>query len=107
MGDRVNELEKMKIKIAGYEVKIVVDKNLVANEARVGEYSPFEQKITIADGLTRQQMIETLIHEVLEAANDIYELDLDHDNQLCKMSVILHQIIVDNPQIINAYFACD
>ena len=97
----------MKIKIAGYEVEVVLDKNIVPNEARIGEYSPFEQKITIADGLTRQQMTETLIHEVLEAANDIYELDLDHDTQLCKLSVIIHQLLVDNRKLVNDYFSYD
>lgn len=97
----------MKIKIAGYEVEVVLNKNIVPNEARIGEYSPFEQKITIADGLTRQQMTETLIHEVLEAANDIYELDLDHDTQLCKLSVIIHQLLVDNPKLVNDCFSYD
>lgn len=97
----------MEIKIAGYEVQVFLDKNLVPNEARLGEYSPFEQKITIAEGLTKQQMTETFIHEVLEAANDIYELDLDHDTQLCKLSVIIHQLLVDNRKLVNDYFSYD
>lgn len=88
------------IKIAGYNVKIIEDKNLIPNEMNLGEYLPFEQKIKLAKGLTRQQKNETLIHEVLEAINDIYELSLEHDEQLCTLSVVIHQIIVDNKQLI-------
>ena len=84
------------IKIAGYSIQIAEDSKLIANEARIGEYSPIEQTIRIATGLTDQQKKETLIHEVLEAINDIYELSLNHDEQLCKLSVAIHQIIVDN-----------
>lgn len=91
----------MKIKVAGYQVKIETDRNILANESRLGEYSPFEQRIRLAEGLTVQQKSETLIHEILEAINDIYELGLEHDEQLCKLSVAIHQIMVDNPQLIN------
>lgn len=92
----------MEIKIAGYQVKVETDKNILANESRLGEYSSFEQRISLSEGLTEQQKNETLIHEILEAINDIYELGLDHDEQLCKLSVVIHQIVVDNPQLINA-----
>lgn len=84
------------IKIGGYIIDIDYDDRLIANHGDVGQYSPVEQKITLAAGLTKQQEEETLIHEVLEAINDIYELGLEHDEQLCKLSVIAHQIITDN-----------
>lgn len=90
----------LKIKIAGYIIEIVEDENILANESRIGEYSSYEQKIKLHPGLTEQQKNETLIHEVLEAINDIYELGLEHDEQLCKLSVAIHQIIVDNNNII-------
>lgn len=95
-------IHKKQIKIAGYNILISESANLIANESRIGEYSPFEQTIRIAAGLTKQQEIETLIHEVLEAINDIYELGLDHDEQLCKLSVAIHQIITDNKELISA-----
>lgn len=95
------------LKIAGYQINISEDENLLANASRIGEYSPFEQIIRIAKSITKQQKDETLIHEVLEAVNDIYELGLDHDQQLCKLSVIIHQIIVSNSKIINDWISCD
>lgn len=93
-------IHKKQIKIAGYKISISESANLIANESRIGEYSPFEQTIKIATGLTKQQEIETLIHEVLEAINDIYGLGLNHDEQLCKLSVAIHQIITDNKDLI-------
>ena len=87
------------IKIAGYIIKVIEDNKILPNSSRIGEYSPFEQTIKIDPNLTEQQKNETFIHEVIEAVNDIYELGLDHDEQLCKLSVAFHQIIVDNPDL--------
>lgn len=97
----------MSIKIGGYLISVVQDHKILPNEGRIGEYSPFEQKIKLSKGLSGQQENETLIHEILEAVNDIYELGLDHDEQLCKLSVVLHQIIVDNKHLINVSLPCD
>lgn len=96
----------MKIKIGGYLVSIEENDKILANEGRIGEYSPFEQKITLANGLTKQQKNETLIHEILEAVNDLYELNLEHDEQLCKLSVVLHQILVDNDTNVLLSYDC-
>lgn len=94
------------IKIGGYFVTVVEDANLIANSARIGEYSPVEQVIKLSKGLTHQQRKETLIHEILESINDIYELNLDHDEQLCKLSVVIHQIIEDNKISLSALLSC-
>lgn len=94
------------IKIAGYLISIKKDGNMLGNQSRIGEYSHFEQKIVLAEGLTEQQQNETLIHEILEAIDAIYELGLDHDEQLSKLSVIIHQIIQDNKTLINALHSC-
>lgn len=96
----------MEIKIAGYVVSVEESKTILANEGRIGEYSPFEQKIKIDSSLSKQQKNETVIHEILEAINDIYELGLEHDEQLCKLSVALHQITVDNPELLNVLNSC-
>lgn len=97
----------MKLKIGGFQIQIVEDETILPNESRIGEYSPFEQKIKLAKGMTNQQQTETLIHEILEVINDIYELNLDHDEQLCKLSVVLHQIISDNETLISALHSYD
>lgn len=99
--------DELRIKIGGYIIGVSFSGRLIANESRIGEYSPFEQKIKLAKDLTDQQQKETLIHEILEAINDIYELGLDHDEQLCKLSAIIHQLVVDNPNLLNALRSYD
>ncbi|MCO8288286.1 hypothetical protein [Tetragenococcus halophilus] len=93
----------MMLKIAGYFIQVEEDANLLANQSRIGEYSPYEQKIRLSNNLNGQQKDETLIHEILEAINDIYELGLDHNEQLCKLSVAIHQILTDNKHLLNVY----
>lgn len=38
----------MEIKIAGYVVFVEESKTILANEGRIGEYSPFEQKMKLS-----------------------------------------------------------
>lgn len=45
----------MTIKIADYQVSVIEALNLIANESRLGENSPFLQQIKWASGLTKQQ----------------------------------------------------
>jgi len=96
----------MKIKIAGYKVPVNKITNLVAKTGFYGSYTPASQIIEIDSDLTKQQEEEVVIHEVLEAIDSIYDLKLDHDEQLCKLSVIIHQIITDNPHLID-YFGVE
>lgn len=96
-----------KLKIGGYSILITYDNEILANESRLGEFSHFNQRILLASGLTKQLEEETLIHEILEAINGIYELGLDHDEQICKLSVIIHQIITDNKNLISDFYFCD
>ena len=91
----------MRIKIAGYQIEVKTVPNLAADTRQIGQYSHRFQEIRIDAGSTEQQKNETLIHEILEAVDCIYDLNLDHDNQLCKLSVILHQIITDNKELIS------
>ncbi|MDT2390997.1 helix-turn-helix domain-containing protein [Enterococcus avium] len=37
----------MRLKIGGYEIFIVEDETILPNESRIGEYSPFEQKMNV------------------------------------------------------------
>jgi hypothetical protein len=88
------------IKIAGFNVGVKTQERMAVEHNWLGEYSVMLQEIRIEESSTAQQKCETLIHEVLEAVNSIYDLNLMHDDQLCKLSVALHQIIVDNPKLV-------
>lgn len=87
-----------KVKIGGYEVKVRWMDNLVTDRGHVGEYSPREQVIIIDKASTKQESKETFLHELLEAIKSIYGLELEH-KCLSLLSLVLHQVIEDNPGI--------
>lgn len=94
----------MNIKIGGYEVKVIEKENLIGNYEHFGEYSEICDEIYLDSSLNKQKKIETLIHEILEAINTLYKLNLNHDKQLCVLAVVLHQILIDNPNLVlNVY----
>lgn len=88
------------IKIAGYEIKILYDKDILHERNNAGEYSHLQQTIRLATGLTDQFEKEVLIHETLEAIDSIYNLKLNHDAQLNTLSIALHQIFKYSPDFI-------
>jgi len=89
------------IKIAGFVIDIKMDKNILVERGHIGEYAPKYQEIRIAEGLTEQQQKETLIHEVIEAIDSIYSLDLDHDEQLSIISLALHQVFNESHELLS------
>ncbi len=93
-----------KVKIGGYELNIIEKENLVNNYEHFGEYSEVLDEIYLDKNLSKQKKIETLMHEILEAINCLYKLNLNHDKQLCILAVVLHQILIDNPNLVlNVY----
>ena len=90
----------MNMKIGGYEIKIVEKENLIGNYEHFGEYSELLDEIYLDNNLTKQKKIETIIHETLEAINSLYKLNLNHDKQLCVLAVVIHQILIDNPNLV-------
>ena len=88
------------VRVGGYEIKIISKENLIGNYEHFGEYSEILDEIYLDSNLTKQKKIETLIHEILEAINSLYKLNLNHDKQLCVLAVVLHQILIDNPNLV-------
>lgn len=88
-----------KVKIGGYEIKVCLADNLMVERGNVGEYNPREQVISIDNATTTQQRQETFIHEVLEAITSIYSIDFFDHKDLANLSVVLHQVIKDNPAV--------
>ena len=69
------------IRIGGFTYKVDVIDNLVEDgQECFGTCSVNEQSIKIRDGLPKQMIKCTLIHECLEAINYHYKLNLKHDN---------------------------
>ena len=78
--------------INGVEIKIFHLKHLMRDYGRFGEYSSCEMCINIDDDLTDQKKELVFCHEMIEAIDDIYSLNMDHAF-IQPIAVAIHDII--------------
>ena len=83
-----------RVKIGPYEITVEVVENLAVDREHGGEYSPRELSISL-DAAFRQRHGEILMHEVVEAINDIYNLSISHDDMMV-LGVVLYQVVKEN-----------
>lgn len=69
--------------------------NLASNRDRFGEFSFIEQKITIDESLPQDKKEETLLHEIIEALNGYYSLNLEH-RTISVLGFGLYQVLKEN-----------
>ena len=69
------------VKIGPYDIKVEVVDNLAVDREHGGEYSPRELKISL-DSSLRKRHGEILMHEIIEAINDIYNLSIKHEDMM-------------------------
>lgn len=84
-----------KLKIGGFEWRVKEVKHLISDRERLGEMAPRTQEIVIEEESSEQQKEETLIHEIIEALNFLYNINLEH-YQIELLGVTLHQVLKDN-----------
>lgn len=82
------------VKIGPYNIEIEVVDNLVVDREHGGEYSPRELKINL-DSSLRKRHGEILMHEIIEAINDTYNLSINHDDMMV-LGVTLYQVLKEN-----------
>lgn len=82
------------VKVGPYSIKVEVVDNLAVDREHGGEYSPRELKISL-DSLLRKRHGEILMHEIVEAINDIYNLKINHDDMMV-LGVVLYQVLKEN-----------
>ena len=83
------------IKVGGLTIKVEERNNLASNRDKFGEFSFMEQKITIDESLPQDKKEETLLHEIVEAINGYYSLNLDHE-VITTLGFGLYQVLKDN-----------
>ena len=83
------------LKIGGLTIKVGEKNNLSSNRDRFGEISFMEQKIIIDSSLPEDKKQETLLHEIIEALNGYFSLDLDHE-VITTLGFGLYQVLKDN-----------
>lgn len=87
-----------KLKIGGLIYKCTLEKNLGRDYSATGQSCNNDLWIKIDDSLPEQNKKSTLIHEIIEQINCIYELGLEHD-KICTLETALYQVIADNKEL--------
>ena len=87
------------VKIGPYDIKVEVVDNLAVDREHGGEYSPRELKISL-DSSLRKRHGEILMHEIIEAINDIYNLNIEHEDMVV-LGIALYQLLKDNTVILH------
>jgi hypothetical protein len=88
------------IKIAGQDIKVVaMPRNVAQQNRQYGEYSAWDETISIYFKGNPLQVIDTFIHEVLHAVWDVYGLQRKdtEERSVSITATAITQIIRDNP----------
>lgn len=89
-----------KIKIGGMFYRVSENRKLARDRDSSGESCGNDLWITIDTTLSRQNQETTLLHEIIEQINAVYDLDLEH-HKISLLEAALYQVIMDNPDILN------
>ena len=85
-----------KIKISGYDYEVIV---MEFNDKSCPAYTNFKkQKIFINEEYQMQTQEASLLHEILEVINYIFEFDFSHD-KIQILESALYQVLKDNFKI--------
>jgi len=90
------------VKIGAYQIPVEVVPNLIADHAATGMYIPREKKILIEETSCFGQRESTLVHEILEAISEIYEVECfkeDH-HSLTVVAEAFYQVLKENKGLI-------
>lgn len=103
----MSEKEKIRrlpefVKIGAYQIPVKVVPNLIADQAATGMYIPRLKEIHIEESSCFEQKQSTLVHEILEAISEIYEVQCfqeDH-HSLTVVGEGFYQVLKENPGLI-------
>lgn len=82
------------MKILGYEIPVKSVPDHLGSQ-NMGQWSILKKHIIIDEALAPNVRDETVLHEVIEAINQICDLRLEHP-KISTLSAVLHQVLVDN-----------
>lgn len=88
---------KDKIRIGGHVITIEEQKNFARDHNNFGEWQPIPLKIIIDADLPESLKNETIMHEILEAVTQLYDIDIKH-HKLEVLAVVLYQIFSDKSE---------
>lgn len=90
------------LKIAGYTVKVLMDKKSLDKDNANGSY--YEQEIRINPEISEQEQRAILIHEILECLVSVYRIQSlsDHHGDLAILADGIFAVLQDNPGLLSA-----
>jgi len=80
-----------KIKMGGSIIIVNILNTLDMDLGDAGSYCPRTYKISINSGLSKERQYSTFLHEVVEAANDKYDIGLKH-HQINLLTTALNDV---------------
>lgn len=83
-----------KLKIGGFNVVVKLKENLAIDHRHGGEYSP-RDLIIYLDPVLEKRHGEILLHEIIEAICDAYDVEIDH-HYIMIFGRALYQVLKDN-----------
>ena len=86
------------IKIGGLNYSVEFVKNLIRDRSASGQSCGNEQSITIDSSSSKQLQETTLVHEIIEQINFVYNTELEH-HQICLLEAGLYAVMKDNPKV--------
>jgi len=87
------KIPKKWCRIGGHKIKVSYDKTRCEDNDAAGLFTR-RGDIILNPDQSKSQAEETFIHEAIEAANEMYELGLDH-HRITVLGVAIHQALTD------------
>jgi hypothetical protein len=87
-----------KLKIGGYNYSVKLDPKLIRDNGHQGSQCANGLEILIDPNLPKENQESVMLHEILEAINYHYALNLEHD-KIMVLETALYQVIKDNIDI--------
>jgi hypothetical protein len=81
------------VKIIGYNYRVIRD-GLMDDMGAMGRFHPARLRIQVAEDISLEQSVSTVIHEVLEAVNYHLELGMEH-RAVMALEAALYQVLTD------------
>jgi hypothetical protein len=88
------------INIGGHKVSVFTDEHLLADRGNYAEWCYRDLSIVINGTSPPTVRKQSLLHETIEAINEIHELNLSH-NKIKTLTSALFQVLNDNSEFFN------
>ena len=83
------------VKIGAHDWKVTINPNYYKDSGHTGTCAMHAQHIIIDGAATDSYQEEVLLHEIIEAINYMYELELPH-NKITTLGNTLYQVLKEN-----------